>query len=452
MPGRKARQACFVLGLALLVGTAGCGNNNGGSSPLPPGTVATGSTGVAVDGLRNLAFVARSDLLSSTTGNGVVDVLNVGVNPNKKDPIVAEIDLGHQDYPTGVAVDPANGRVYVVSGDNNHGGFLDIISDRTMPPKLLTAGAPIPFPAGSDTGSVGQVIFDPKNHDAVVSTTDANTCPSSGTCTGFSVFDLTSKTFGPIIQATPGTTGRDGADAFALNPRTGVIIAPDDDIDPTLIAVDLPTSTRCTLTDSLISAQHDSDASSFDPTTNLVVIGYYNQTSAVIVNLNGSSFTGTPPGCSLDEGGTPPNSVTVDLGAYDPGVAVNPVTHQAFMTGRGSPSQVALVSLPKKAVTQIDSSMVSAVTSTLPNTPDGNNFDAEAYPYYTTVDVLHNRGYIVDDYSNYQWLAQVDLKAFEKNPSGISTALPSGTCGTTVPTSYGCDNGNGVVYFPLPTP
>ena len=93
MPGRKARQACFVLGLALLVGTAGCGNNNGGLSPLPPGTVATGSTGVAVDGLRNLAFVARSDLLSSTTGNGVVDVLNVGVNPNKKDPIVVGVDV-----------------------------------------------------------------------------------------------------------------------------------------------------------------------------------------------------------------------------------------------------------------------------------------------------------------------------------------------------------------------
>ncbi len=173
--------------------------------------------------------------------------------------------------------------------------------------------------------------------------------------------------------------------------------------------------------------------------------------SSLIANLNGSSFTGTPPSCSLQEGGTPPNSVTIDLGADDSGVAVNPATHQAFMTGEGTPD-VALVSLPKKTVTQIDSSMVSAVTSTLPNTPDGNSFEAEAFPYYTTVDVQHNRGYIVDDYSNYQWLAQVDLKVFQKNPSGISTVLPSGTCGTSVATTFGCDNGNGVVYFPLPAP
>ncbi len=443
----KLESISFVLSLLLVVTAAGCGNNNNGGSSVSPNTVATGSSGVAVDGSRNLALVAMGSL-SGTSGNGVVAVINVGVDPNKKNPDVDMVDLGHADYPSGVAVDPANGRVYVVSGNNGHGGFLDIISDTKK--KLLTAGAPIAFPAGSDTGRLGQIVLDRKNGTAIASTTDASTCPSAGTCTGFSVFDVASKTFGPIIQATPGTTDTNGADAFALNPKTGVIIAPDDDLDPPLVATNVAAQASCTLSDTNINSQSDSDASSFDPDTNIVVVGDYSGNNAVVVNLNGSAFSGTAPGCTLDEGGTPPNSVSVAVTVADPGVAVNPATHQAFLTGEGS-ADIALVSLPKKAVTQIDSSMVSAVTSTLPNTPDGNPFEAEAYPYYTTVDVQHNRGYIVDRYSGFQWLAQVDLKAFQKNPSGISTALPAGTCAGTS-TTLGCDNQNGVRYFVLPTP
>ncbi len=453
---------CLAVAALFMLGIAGCGSSGGGgSSTVANKAIPTGSGGVAVDPLTKLAFVAmdRNTISSGAgIGDGAVSVINVGVNPNKKNPDVTMIDLGHPDYPTGVAVNPNKGRVYVASGNNGNGGFLDIISETKK--KLLTAGAPIPFPAGSDTGPLGQVVFNPKNNTLVVSTTDGPGCSSPGTCTGFAVYNIASKTFGPIIQATPGTTDTNGADAFALNFNSGVIVGPDDDLDnfstsnPTqLVATNVPAQSSCTLGDTNIGNMFDAEGSSIDPTTNIVVVGggAPGPTPAVVVNLNGSSFSGTKSPCTLNEGGTPPNSVTESLGGTVevPGVAVNAVTHQAFMTGI---SNVGLISLPKNAVAQIDSSMVTTVTSTLPDTPDGNSFDAQVFPYYTTVDAKHNMGYVVGRQSgSFLWLAQVNLSKFQSNPSGISTALPSGTCAGTS-TTLGCDNGNGVRYYPIPTP
>jgi hypothetical protein len=133
-------------------------------------TVATTSSSVAIDCRKKIAFVALR-VLSGSTGNGLVKVLNVGVDPKNVDPRIETIDLGHPDYPSGIAVDPAHQIVIVVSGNNGNGGLVDLIDESTTPPVLVTGGvAPYAFPAGSDTNSgdesfhapgLGQVIYDP---------------------------------------------------------------------------------------------------------------------------------------------------------------------------------------------------------------------------------------------------------------------------------------------------
>jgi hypothetical protein len=122
------------------------------------------------------------------------------------------------------------------------------------------------------------------------------------------------------------------------------------------------------------------------------------------------------------------------------------VTHQAFLIEDGDPG-ITLLSLPTAKVSQIDSSMVTSVVSSIPNDPEGNPWYTQADPYAVAGDICHNLGYAMDDTS--RWLVQVDLTKFQANPSTISTALPSGNCKGTS-TTFACDNGNGVKFFPLP--
>jgi hypothetical protein len=387
-------------------------------------------------------------------------VINVNANPDITDPRITTIDLGHPDFAGGVAIDPTSGTVMVTSGGNGNGGFLDLINEST---NTLIAGSPFGFPAGADSGikggNSGQVLYDPLTNHAVVSTIDASTCPAIGQCTGFAEFDLSSKTFGPVYQ-TP------LADEFAFNATLNQIIAPSDDIDPgfatpgSIIAVDVLHSRGCELFDANMSAlAADPDGVGIDPITNLVVLGNFSSNQATVINLQGSSFspatavaspTATPtPGCTLNEGGTPPNSVNIDAGTGTsmPGVAVNPVKHEAFLTAIDQ-NPIALLGLPTAAATQLNPSSVTAIAkSTIPNDPNGNTFQAAAFPYGTVIDVDNNLGYIME--TNGAFLVRIDLSDFENNPAAISTALPSGNCkGTT--TTFSCNNGNGVVFFPLP--
>lgn len=129
-----------------------------------------------------------------------------------------------------------------------------------------------------------------------------------------------------------------------------------------------------------------------------------------------------------------------------PGVAINPVTHQAVLTGRLD-NQIVLLSLPKTRVKYLSDSDLSAVDASLPLEPDGAQFKAAITPYADSIDTCHNRAYIVNAAATF--LAEVDLDQLQKNPSAISTALPAGNCAGTS-TTLGCDNHNGVRFFPLP--
>jgi hypothetical protein len=81
----------------------------------------------------------------------------------------------------------------------------------------------------------------------------------------------------------------------------------------------------------------------------------------------------------------------------------------------------------------------------LPKDPNNANADIEGFPYSAAIDPKRNLGF---GDTNDTFLVQISLQKLKMNPSGISTALPSGNCkGTT--TTFGCSNGAGVTYFPL---
>jgi len=404
-------------------------------------TAATNSSLVAVDPVRRLAFVARKEL-GTVSGHGLVDVIDLKADPNRKDPRKTTIDLGHADLPRGVAVDVANGKLIVVSGHNGGDGQLDTIKETNFQP---FPGSPFAFPAGSDTGTVAQVIFDPVRKKAVVATitTGSTSDHVANATTGFTVFDLTSKTFGPIIPAA-------SSDNFAFNAVTNVVISPADALDPPIDAVDIANGKGCTSdpADTNLENQHDSDGAGFDPASNLVVVGDDSDHDVTVVNLNGSTFANeSSPPCTLLEAGTTPNSVniTTTLFPNPAGIAINLKNHQALIEQSGG-TGVALAQLPAKPVAQIDSTKAFLISEALlPKDPNNANADIEGFPYSAAIDPKRNLGY---GDANDTFLAQISLKKLKMNPSGISTALPSGNCkGTT--TTFGCSNGAGVTYFPL---
>jgi hypothetical protein len=375
--------------------------------------------------------------LDPATGNAQIAVVNLAVNPNQKNPIKKIIVLGHPDIPTGTALDNTHSQIIAVSGNSGSGGFVDIINENT---NQLVNGSPFAFPTGSESGYFGQVLYDPVRDKAIVATLEITGCPTAGTCTGFATFDPIAHTFGPIISANYPET-------FAFNSQTNVIIdASDSDSTGQIGAVDVTNSVGCTLSDSNING--DADGSSIDSNTNIVVVSNEDGTASVI-NLNGSTFSGTTPPCQLNEAGTLPNSVLISgLPGGTAGSAVDPATHQAFLIEDGS-NGITLLQLPSASVTQIAPTDIGApVITTLPNDPNGSSWSTAGDPYAVAVSSCkdHPFGYAVD--SSFNFLVRVDLKRMNSNPTGISTALPAGSCAGTSTTSK-CDNGNGVRFYPL---
>ena len=428
--------------LALTIGACGgdSGHSGGGGGSNPPPLVTSPGSGLfAVNCDAGKAYVPLGTL--GGDGNGQVAVIDLTVDPDVTNPVVKIISLSHPDIPTGTALDNDDNLIIVVSGETSgQDGKVDLIDTTT---DTLVSGSPFPFPTGSQAGFFGQVLYNPVAHQALIATCDSSNCSSGQTLTGIATFDPATHTFGGIITANYPET-------FAVNSSTNVVVdASDDDVAGQIGAVDIGGSRACTLSDSNIG--DDNDGSSFDSTTNITVVSNENGTASVI-NLNGSSFNpnaGTP--CTLDEGGTPPNSVLVDgLPSETAGSAINPQTHQAFLIEDGS-NGITLLQLPKKAVAQL-TKLPAPITSTIPNDPSGVFWSTQGDPYAVAVAScknLPNKGFAVDDSFNY--MVEVDLTEFAKNPAKIPTALPAGNCAGTS-TTFSCKNGNGVVFFPLTPP
>jgi hypothetical protein len=411
-------------------------------TPTPAGpATATNSSVIAIDCKRQRAFIPLDFLADD--GHGQIAVLDLSVDPDRGDPLLKIIDMGFTALPRAAAADPASGTVLALADDVIHTGTLLLIDETT------DALTPVPFPAGSRPSETSGVVLNTANNTALVAMSDAleDCSKSPGECTGAAVFDRTSQTFGPLY-----VTFSD-VDNLALNPVTATSVGTADPLLSILLAFDLKVTTMfpCELDDANVKDLFgDPDSVAVDPATGIWVLGNFSSPLASVVNLHGSGFSGSgTPDCHLDEGGTPPNSVNHDTatGADGmPGVAINPFTHQAFMTAAGD-KQIALLSLPSAPVIQLTAAEVSSVHGTIPNDPSGTPFIAANFPYATAVDTCNNFGYVTDDQRRF--LVRVDLAQFEKNPGTISTALPPGSCAST-PTAFRCGNGQGVTFFPLP--
>lgn len=441
LPRRSLSIAVAVVCAFLSGSVAGCGGNGGGAAVQTNRAIpATSSSIVAVDCKRQRAYVPLPDLNADL--HGQVAVLDLSVDPDQGNPLLKIIDIGLIALPRATAVDIKSGTVFVLADDVVNTGVLLLINEAD------DSLSSFPFPAGSRPSETSGIVFDPKNNTALVSMSDSlfDCTNGAGGCTGMAVFDVANHSFGPLVLSLI------EINSFGLNPAANVAIG---SVDPFafLLALDLDVAEPipCELDDENVKNLFaDPDGIAVDPSTGIWVAGNYESPTTSVINLHRSEFTG--PGtldCHLNEGGTPPNSVNHDTGTGAegmPGVAINPVTHQAFMTAQPG-NQIALLSLPSSPVKQLDASKVKSVNSTIPNDPQGLLFAAANFPYGTVVDSCHNLGYVLDN--DWHFLVQIDLTKFRRDPAAISTALPPGTC-AGVSTSFQCDNGNGVKFFPLP--
>jgi hypothetical protein len=433
--------------IAGIIVWTGCGGSSGGTST-PKAIPATNSSIFAIDCKRQRAYVPL-DFVNGDV-HGQVAVLDLSIDPDKGNPLIAILDIGLVALPQAAAVDTRSGTVMVLVDNGINTGAMLLINEDDLSMKT------VPFPAGSRPNQLAGVIFNPTNNTALVSMIDADDCDNGlGGCTGLAFFDLKTQTFEPL------TITLFGIDAFGLYPKSNLTVSTVDDISPQLLApyvnpphYENPLKTLCTFDEQNVeSLDADPDGVGVDPTTNIWVFGNYESPLASVVNLNRSEFqgVGTDSGCDLQEGGTPPNSVNFDTGVGNigmPGVAVNPVTHKALLTAVAS-NQIALLSLPKSRVKQMTESKVRTVPAELPNDPLGELFEAAEFPYGNVIDTCHNLAYVIDDPRDF--MVQIDLKTLQQNPVAINTALPSGTC-ASLATPFRCDNGNGVRFYPLPTP
>jgi hypothetical protein len=449
-----------AFGCGLLAGCNGSSNNlplivitpTPTATPTPSATptvaltFSSGSSVVAVNCQTQKAWVALDDT-GGANGDGKIAEVDLTVNPDTTNPVVATIDLGNNDIPVGAAV-TSSGHVLVVAGTGT--GLLGSVgrlyifnqSDNSQIP-----GSPFPFPAGSDTGGISGVVFDPIHNSAVISMCDEAACDGTANAeTGWSFFDLSANKFGPVLAAAE-------PDSVSLNPSTQLVIAPADAIDsPPEHPMDAGNATHsCTLSDqNLIKNDGDTEGSAADMTTSLFAIGDFLHPIVTVLNLNGATFSGSTLPCALNEAGTNPNSVNVDVfggpkGSGDPAdvVAINQVTHEILVASDLGPD-VGLISLPSAPVPQLAGAL-GFQASALPDQPDGSAFAAFVQPFTAAVDACKNQGLIVDD-SN-AFLARVDLATLSATPAKISTALAAGKC--TGGFKVSCGNGNGVTYFPL---
>lgn len=439
----RSPRALSVISAAaalFLVALAGCGGSSGPAVQTSRATSATTSGIIAIDAKRQRAFVPLFELNDNL--HGQIAVLDLSVDPDKQNPVRTIIDIGLIALPRALTVDTKSGTVMALADDVLGTGAIMLINEAD---DSFTA---VPLPTGSRPSETAGVVFDPKNNTALVSMTDSlQECTGeSGSCTGMAVFDIAKRTFGPL------TVSFIPINSFALNPKADVALG---SVDPFafLLALNLKVSEPipCELDDeNLKNLFKDPDGVAVDPSTDIWVVGNYESTVTSVINLHRSTFEGAGGlDCHLVEGGTPPNSVNHDTGSGAegmPGVAINSATHQAFMTAQGG-NQIALLSLPSSPVKQLTARRIKSVSGKIPNDPQGIEFDSANFPYGTLVDTRHNLGYVVDE--DRAFLAEINLSKFKKHPSEIGTPLSAGSCGG-VTTSFRCDNGHGVKFFPLP--
>lgn len=406
------------------------------------GRAATTSSSVfVVDSLRKKAYVPLPQAPDPETGHGRVAIVNVAADPDKTDPRRSVVMLSHGGKPSGTAIDVVGSKVFVISGEDGVGGFIDIIDSAT---DSLTADSPIALPDGLQPGEFGQAVFDPSLLQLIVSVrAAAPLTPVSPLCEvtpsdGFVLFDPATRGFGTFIPT-------NYAETFAFNPKTGRVLAGSEcDADDEVSVVDFGLQQNFLMADSNLGKDHD--GASIDFGTNVTLIANDNGT-ATIINLGDLVAEKRGGQNRLVHRSEEPNSVLLTgLPTGASGSAINLKTHTAFLI-EGDRDGLALIDLPVAPVGQLTPDMVGMRVSKVPVDPQGNSWATQDEPYAVAMDARQNVGYALS--KSGKWLMGVDLRRFRKNPKAIKSPLPSGTC-KGLNTSLSCSNKRGIRFIPLP--
>lgn len=404
----------------------------------------SGAGVIAIDCGTQVAYVPLLNSPDPQSCNGRLAVIDLSVNPDRIDPRKKIVVLNHRDTPSASAVDTADKLVVVVSG-NEGTGYVDVIDETS---NTLVAGSPFVMPAGVQPGDSGQVVYDAGAGLAIISVEAGGNCAANAHCTGFITFSPTAHSFGKVTPANYPAT-------FAFNGATRqIVVASDDDDAGQVGVVEVGSERACVLAD--VNLGGDITGVSIDVTTDIAVLSIEDG-AATVINLNGSTAESNPaaaPACTIHEGGAAPNSVKVaGLPEQTAASAINPATHQAFLVENGG-AGVSLLDLPAAPVTQLGPDSIAApAISTIPDDPEGENWETQSEPYAVAVDQCRSLGLVVNADSSGDfgatYLAQVDLKMLKRSPKALGSALPAGNCAGTG-TTHSCRNGNGVVFYPLP--
>src|SRR5271163_924805 len=108
------------------------------------------------------------------------------------------------------------------------------------------------------------------------------------------------------------------------------------------------------------------------------------------------------------------------------------------------------MSLPPAPILQLTAGDIPApLISSLPYDPFGFYWQTQSEPFQVAVDDVHNMAYATGISGTF--LAQINLKTFQSNPAGIATPVTTATtCVDLLFATFGCNNQNGLIFYPLP--
>ncbi|HXW83214.1 MAG TPA: hypothetical protein VEJ86_02325 [Candidatus Binataceae bacterium] len=383
---------------------------------------------------------------------------------------VTTVTLSHDDPVQGIAVDRTDEIAVVVSGSLAAGssdGFVDVFDESTLLASFRADRVSAPALGSGPSGPSGPsgtlaipepngvpefprtVQYDIATDQVVINVANNSNCPEGANCNGYFDFDPVTETFGSFVA------GR-GPVNFALDQTLHFLLEPsrlDSTVDSEgqINIIDTATTPpeECVLTDANLSGADIGSAS--DPTTGIELVS--NEAGQLIaLNLFGATVSGSPAeeGCTVNEGGTTPNSTIPVFASPDQDMTVQVLAHQLFFTD--SDFFIHLTQLPLATAAQIDpTAFTNLADSALPTDPNGCQVVFSFNTNETAIDPVGNFAYLLDLSAmtgDPTFLVQINLADFIDNQDALGTPLPTGTCPPG--NAFACSNGEGVTFFPLP--
>jgi hypothetical protein len=386
---------------------ASCGGNHNQPPPPPPPPGACAGQGlIGLDPVNNVGYVPLNT--TDMSGNAQVAVVNLVVGA--VNPVIKTLSLAGGSFPEALAYNPANKTILAESLLTGGGvGIFEI--DTTTQAVLNEVNA-----TNLDEGR-GGVLQDFKNNRAFVA--GVTTIGILNTSTSPPVWDPTSVV---SIACT---------DSLALNDTTGLIFITCDGTNQIIDSTVLPLAPI-----SFQGGFGTSDGVSFDPATNIMVLGQEFVDANTVFNMATLNKVAMP--ATADNVNVPGLGTGGEQGEGQGMAAINCATHQGVLADEGG-QNVRLIQLPTAAVagaldnngqpgtstTADASSAFTIATALLPLGPNSTTITMQGDPNSASVDPAFNFYYAIGNGGEQQFLIRLDLS--KPVLGGSPTGGPGGT-------------------------